>query len=228
MADLLQSGGQKKHPLLPEGLHRWIITHDDSWLFIVLYIGAAVVLSIWISLFWLVAVVAGHGVLEWIRQSHLHQRRRTILLEVLWELKLDVGLVLLALALTLYMDVVLGVVGLQYVARLGAAARSSARFLAWQRAIRGVLLSVDDIAQVARAVTINRGRSEGGEATITPPVTLPWGSWQGKWGKGDWIALSLMVLCLLLIVISPLLTYHTFGSAFTTVLAELHPWPGGN
>lgn len=214
------------------GLRQWIIEHDDRWLFMVLYIGLAVTLSVWISLFWLVAVVAGHGVLEWIRQSHLHGKRRMVLLETLWELKLDIGLVLFALALALYMDLVLGVVGLQSAARLGAAARGGARFAAWERTIRGVLLSVDDMAQVARAVTVNRGGGNGdGEDPAdaddaTPPAPLPWGSWQGKWGKGDWIALSLNALCLLLILVSPLLTEHTPATAFVTMLAELHPWPG--
>jgi hypothetical protein len=210
------------------GLRQWIIEHDERWLFIVLYIGLAVTLSVWISLFWLVAVVAGHGVLEWIRQSHLHQSRRMVLVETLWELKLDIGLVLFALALALYMDLVLGVVGLQSAARLGAAARGGARFAAWERAIRGVLLSVDDMAQVARAVTVNRGQADGEEEAPSWMAASPWGSWQGSWGKGDWIALSLNVLCLLLILVSPLLTAHTPASALATMLTELHPWPSAD
>jgi hypothetical protein len=146
----------------------WIVHHDDSWLFLVLYIGLAVVLSIWISLFWLVAVVAGHFALEWVRQQTLRSGFGNILLEVLWELKLDIALVLFALALSLYMDMVLGIVGLRSAARMAPAAqaglRSSARFAAWQRIIRGVLLSVDDAAQVARAVTVSRSDAAAGAA----------------------------------------------------------------
>lgn len=131
----------------PTGIRRWIIDHDDSWLFIIAYIGLAVVLSIWISLFWLVAVVAVHLAFEVVRQKATHEQWTTIISQALWELKLDIALVLFALVVSLYMEVVLGVVGLQGVARAGAATqaglRGGARFAAWQRIIRGVLLSVD-------------------------------------------------------------------------------------
>jgi hypothetical protein len=214
---------------LPEGLRQWIINHDDSWIFILLYIGLAVVLSVWISLFWLVAVVAAHFVLEWIRQSHLRHHWLATLAEVLWELKLDIGLVLFALVLSLYMEIVLGLVGLQSAARLGVAVRSGARFAAWERTIRGVLLSVDDLAQVARAVTANRGRGEPSTVeTAEESSTLPlsyWGSWRAPWAAGDWVALGLTGICLLLMLASPLLTDHTFSSAFNTMMSELQPFP---
>jgi hypothetical protein len=125
----------------------WIVEHDQSRVFLVLYIGLAVVLSLWISLFWLVAVVGAHLVLELIRQSHLQIGARRIVLESAWELKLDVALVLFALALSLYMETVLGVVGLQGAARLGSASRAAARFASWERVLRGVALSADDAAQ---------------------------------------------------------------------------------
>ena len=56
---------------MAERLRDWVLNHDDSWIFIILYVGLAVVLSLWISLFWLLVVVAGHFVLEWIRQRHI-------------------------------------------------------------------------------------------------------------------------------------------------------------
>jgi hypothetical protein len=217
---------------LPEGLRQWIINHDDSWIFILLYIGLAVVLSIWISLFWLLAVVAAHFVLEWIRQSHLRPHWRATLAEVLWELKLDIGLVFFALALSLYMQIILGLVGLQSAARLGVAVRGGARFAAWERTLRGILLSVDDAAQVVRAVTVNRGRNAAStlEADVSPPVThvSSWGSWQGQWGTGDWIAVGLNLICLFLILTAPLLTEHTYASVLATMLNELQPFPLGD
>ena len=106
----------------PGGIRNWIINHDDSWLFIIGYIGLAVVLSIWISLFWLVAVVAVHFLFEIVRQHTIHDSWTTIISESLWELKLDIALVLFALVVSLYMDVVLGVAGLQGAARAGASA----------------------------------------------------------------------------------------------------------
>lgn len=44
---------------------RWLIEHDDRWGFTIAYITLAVVLSLMISLFWLVAVVAAHGAIEY-------------------------------------------------------------------------------------------------------------------------------------------------------------------
>jgi len=215
----------------PTGIRRWIIEHDDSWLFIIAYIGLAVVLSIWISLFWLVAVVAVHFAFEIIRQKATHEQWTTVFSQALWELKLDIALVLFALVVSLYMEVVLGVVGLQGVARAGAAAQASlrggARFAAWQRIIRGVLLSVDDAAQVARVVAgkgNGNGAADEAEETAVIPAS-PWGSWIGPWGRGDWIAIGMGVVCLLLLALSPYLTDHTFQSAFVTLAAELHPYP---
>lgn len=152
----------------------WIIEHDDSWIFITLYIGLAVVLSISISLFWLLVVVAAHFVLEWLRQRHI--RRQGVLAEVLWELKLDIALVLFALTLTLYLDVVFGLLGLQAAGRAGAVARvgvrSGGRFAAWERTLRAILLSIDDMVKIARVVVARR-------ATIASAIVAVVGSRAG-------------------------------------------------
>jgi hypothetical protein len=225
----------------------WIVNHDNSRLFVVLYIGLAVVLSIWIGLFWLVVVVGAHFVLEWIRQAHLRDGFIPILFETLWELKLDIALVLFALALSLYLDLIFGVVGIGSAARLGAAARagarSGARFAAWQRTIRGILLSLDDAAQVIKAVLTGKKRpslavidtSNRVDAAALSPMTAEpepdearsgrWGSWGARWGKGDWISFGLGVICLLLIVFAPLLTHHTVASMLMTLTQELQPFP---
>jgi len=143
---------------MPERLRDRIVNHDDSWIFVILYVGLAVVLSIWIGLFWLLVVVAGHFVLEWIRQRHV--RDAGVLPEVFWELKLDIALVLFALVLTLHMEVVFGIVGLQAAGRVGTIARVGARggsrFAAWERTLRGLLLSADDAAQIVRALVMRR------------------------------------------------------------------------
>lgn len=57
---------------LARRIYDWVIRHDDSWLFTVLHIGLAVVLSIWIGLFWLVAVVVVHFAFEIVRQRSLN------------------------------------------------------------------------------------------------------------------------------------------------------------
>jgi hypothetical protein len=214
-------------------LHQWVIEHDDRWLFIVLYISLAVVLSIWISLFWLVVVVGVHFLFELLRQRHLHRRPGATLIQALWEIKLDIGLVLFALVLALYMELVLGVLGLQSAARIGAVARASsrgARFAGWERALRGILLSVDDAAQVARAFARNNSNVQEGETLPElPPIRTVaharWGSWAGQWSTGDRIAAGLIIICLALILLAPLLTDHSPGSALATLAEELQPFP---
>jgi hypothetical protein len=199
-------------------LRTWIINHDESWLFTISYVGLAVVLSIWISLFWLVAVVGAHVALEWVRQSHLASRPGSVPARVLWEVKLDLALVLFALALTAYLEVILGVAGLGGAARLGI--QSGARLAGWARVLRGVLLSLDDAAQVAR-VALARG--SGPEDTDEPgTAAAPW----TRWSVGDHIAIWLGVVCVVLIFAAPALTDHTYASLWPTLLAELHPAPG--
>jgi hypothetical protein len=225
--------GAPAQPGTLQSVWNWIVEHDDSKLFIVLYIGLAVVLSIWISLFWLVAVVAVHGAFELVRQSHHHRGGGRIALEAAWELKLDVALVLLALVLALYMEMVLGVVGLQGAARLGAASRAAPRIAGWERTLRGLLLSVDDAAQVARAASVrNRAREVGEAAVIATAVESPsgasrsrWGSWGAPYGIGAWISLGLGVIGGVLILVAPWFTPHTAASAIATLAAELRPFP---
>jgi hypothetical protein len=231
-------------------VHTWIIQHDDKWLFVILYVSLAVVLSIWISLFWLVFVVGIHIVFESIRQVHLQKKPGRVITEVLWEVKLDLALVIFALALSIYMEMVVEAVSLGLAARLAALSRTSrvasllqgglrggVRFAGWQQAFRGVLLSVDDLAQIARAF----GRRKSGESDLTEtvpeaaavvePITLEnlstskWGSWGETWGKGDWISVGMAVIFLVLILASPWLTDHTAGSALAVLAEELHPFP---
>lgn len=221
---------QTSPPNILQQFHAWILKHDDSKLFIVLYIGLAVVLSIAVGIFWLVVVVSVHFGFELIRQRNQHESWRRVFAEAFWELKLDIALVLFAFVISLYMDIVLGAAGLGGASRLGAAAaRSGARFAAWQRIIRGVLLTVDDAAQVVRAVSVTRkdknSPAEDIDEPETPPSSSPWGSWRGQWGRGDWVAIVLGVVFIALLALTPLLTEHTYPSALAVLADELHPFP---
>jgi hypothetical protein len=139
----------------PPTLREWVRTHDERWLFVVLYLGLAVGLSIFVSLFWLVVVAALHFALELFRQRHYRADRRSVVLHALWEVKLDAGLVLLALTLVLYIEVVLGILGVQSAARAAAVSRAGARMgtraAAWERNLRTFLLTVDEMVRVGHA-----------------------------------------------------------------------------
>jgi hypothetical protein len=156
-----------------------------------------------------VAVVGLHGVLEWIRQRALGRG----LAAVLWEIKLDLSLVLLALALAAYMEVALGAAGLGGAARLGA--QAAVRATGWSRALRGVLLSLDDAAQVARMVAARNGASTAADTAEA----------RTGWRAGDHIGVWLGAACVVLILLAPYLTGQPPGELAQSLLAELHPWP---
>lgn len=235
----MQDAAKPAPTVSPGPLRRWVIQHDDSWLFIVPYIGLAVVLSIVISLFWLVAVVAVHFGLEWLRQVYLARSTNQnlsalqLLLRVLWELKLDVVLVLFALVLSLYMEFTMGVVGLGAAGRAGAmtATRVSARFAVIQRVLRGVLLSLDDLAQVIRVLARRKGNASEDESVtedIEPEPSyeeLAQPGWRRPWGKGDYVVISFGVICVMLIALAPVITHHDTTSMWITLAEELHPFP---
>ncbi|MFW5878653.1 MAG: hypothetical protein ACOCVR_02440 [Myxococcota bacterium] len=146
-----------------ERFHRWVLNHDDSKVFVVAYIGLAVVLAIFLGLFWLAAVVCVHFAMEMVKQLHQDRRLLQAVARSFWELKLDIGLVLFGLVIDLYIHVVFGMVGLGQLGRAGAQVATRAGI--WPRVLRGVLLTVDDVALVAKAATL-RGRRKAGEEAV--------------------------------------------------------------
>jgi hypothetical protein len=164
-------GIRLRAPALTPGVRDWARDHDEKWLFVALYLGLSVGLSIFISLFWLVVVVAAHFALELYRQSSRQATRRDVALHAMWEVKLDVGLVILAFTLVLYIDVVLGLLGVQAASRAAAATRATARIgaraAAWERNIRTFLLTVDEMARVTHAAVLYR-RGKRGRGSVDP------------------------------------------------------------
>jgi hypothetical protein len=213
-------------------LRAWMRDHDDKWPFVVVYLAASVLLSILISLFWLLVVIAVHFVFECVRQAHYRQGRNGVLLHALWEVKLDIGLALLAFAVALYVDVVLGLLGLQSATRVAAAARLGARAAAWERNVRTFLLTVDEITRVSHAaytLGIRRRRSAGPaatpESTVLPsPAVLP-PAWRLRWGWADRIGIALVSVGLGLILLAPVLTHHDLAGAIALMLEQLRPFP---
>jgi hypothetical protein len=224
LRDAFQGGAAIKHSHDSEmtrtrRLLLWIAEHDDSWLFIVLYVGLGLVLTMTISLFWLVAVVAAHAALEWfaLTRKGVRDCRGG---RVLWHLKLDIGLVLVALWLGLYLEVLFGLAGLGAAARAGA--QTAARVVAWQRTIRGVLMTVDEAAHVVKAVATRNGSKGARPATEPAGVVAPW---RRPWSRGDKFAVAFTSTWAVLILLAPVLTPHTVESALAVLAADLHPWP---
>lgn len=209
--------------IAPTPVRDWIVAHDDSRAFVLLYVVLALVLSIGIGLFWLLALVGVHFGFEYVRARHHGASARGAVAAALWALKLDLALVLFALTLSLYLKYVFGVLGLQAAGRAASAAqagvRTGARFAAWERIIHGFLITVDDMARGVRAVVVLRAQGSGrtGEVVVVQPeVQAP-----HRITRGDRLALGFGAACLLAIVAAPWLGYGSWNEALATLAAEL-------
>ncbi len=203
----------------------WVENHDDSRAFVFLYIGSALLLSILVSLFWLVFAVGVHFAMEWFKQYRLiSSSYYSITIRVFWELLLDIGLVFFALVLVLYIDIIFGIAGISASARAGTQgiAKIGTRFAGWQRIIRGLLLSVDDVIQVGRTVVSKNNASDDRPINETKSI---WGGWLLKWSIGNYFVVCFTIVCFLLLVLSPVLSNHNLCESVQIILTELHPFP---
>jgi hypothetical protein len=213
-----------------QSVREWIREHDDKWPFVVTYLAASILLSILISLFWLLVVVAVHFLLEVFRQAHLRRGRANVLLHAVWEVKLDIGLAALAFAVALYVDVLFGILGIQSATRVAAATRIGARAAAWERNLRTFLLSVDEITRVSHAaymLGVRRRKKDSPDATAprAPQPSLEVPAWSARWGWGDRIGVTLAASAILLIVLAPLLTSHDVAATLDILRRQLEPFP---
>jgi hypothetical protein len=220
-------------------LRAWIVAHDDSKVFVILYISLALVLSIAIGLFWLFFLLAIHLAFELVRSQHEGWRGLSAIGQATWAVRLDIALCLFALVLALHLQLVFGVLGLHAAGRAGMAAQAGlrgARFAAWEKVIRGILLSADDAVQGARGLKAMRRRQAAEGATPeplpevapppptrTPPQSSDEGS--GGWSIGDYVTISLAAACTLLILLAPWLGHESMEAVITVLADELRPFP---
>jgi hypothetical protein len=201
----------------------WVRDHDDRLSFVVLYIGGAIILSVWLNLFWVAMLMLGHFGLEILR-GHL-LKAESSLTHALWEVKLDVGLLLFALVVALYSDHVLALLGLGQAARAGQAARGlqvAAKFGIVERALRILVLTMDDVARLVQAVIKLRNKN-GQPAPAEPRADVNAQAEGPSPGWGDICSLGFAVACLLLILLTPSLTGASAAHVGTQVLQELSP-----
>ncbi|TVP82228.1 MAG: hypothetical protein EA346_03200 [Thioalkalivibrio sp.] len=115
------TNGNDSRPLADLGpVRTWIVRHDRSLVFATIYIALAIGLSVFVSYFWLLAVVAVHIGLEWLKKGYLGYRpgaHRTAW--TLWDTKYDIALVFLAFTLLSYTGIHAGVAGAQSASRIG-------------------------------------------------------------------------------------------------------------
>lgn len=220
----------------------WIHKHDDCWYFLIAYIGLAVILSTFISLFWLVVIVALHAGFEIIKISNETNNKAILLKKVLWELKLDIALIFFSFVIHLYMGFVMGVAGIGGMSRLGAGAaragsataratsatartiqsgaRVAPRFVIIQRTIRAGLMMLDEAILVLRGFFLGDKTKREKKSSKTKKAK------ERQWSFGDWFTISLGAISIILILFAPILTEHnTYIRVMHEVLEELRPFP---
>jgi hypothetical protein len=231
----------------------WIIKHDESRTFIVVYMLLAVLLSVILSLFWLVVVVAAHLTFELVRQSHYFPgQSRKILSESIWEIKLDVAFILFSFVIAVYIDLILGIAGLGEASRMARAGRlglrDGAEFGAFERGIRGVMLSADDIARTTSTALDRKGvKMTGRQEKVSSkaahadrmeklddyvqqavptgeksPAFVPTGK---RWTRGDLGTVAFGGLCVVLLVLAPWLVGFSYEQLLDIIVKSLEPFP---
>lgn len=197
---------------------KWVKNHDDSSLFVYTYIAAAIILSIAISLFWLVLVVMVHLFFELLKQYFIRDTYTGAIKKALWELKLDFGLILFSFVLAIYLDVILGAAGIAAATRAGAqsVSRISIRFIGFQRVIRGIVLSIDEAILVFKPLFSKR------KTTRKNGKNPDHNSFSAV---GDYLSLSFLLISFILIVFAPFIVDVDYSGIYETMLIEFHPFP---
>jgi hypothetical protein len=216
----------------------WLHTHDERWSFILPYVLGAVLISIFLGMFWVAVLMLAHFGLEIVRFRALGVP--TPGLHGLWHTKLDFGLVLVALAIAVYAQALFAVLGAGYAAR---GAQVAARFGVVQRTLRVALLTFDEVLLFARAVWRATRRAPAGAAAAPPPRpacpveaqahdaaqaqarerALGINPWRYA-NTGDWVSLALAPACVLAILAAPAVTGHDAQAIVEILLHELRPW----
>lgn len=122
----------------------WISDHDERWSFILPYMALAIILSVFVSLFWLVVLLGIHAYIE--------HRRFPSWGATLMAVQLDIALIIAAVTMEVYLGYAVGLIGAGHAARGGTLVitRILSRVPAWQHILKAVLYSLDDFLQLVR------------------------------------------------------------------------------
>jgi hypothetical protein len=210
---------------VPQGttapIGRWCMEHDERNSFVFTYIALSIVLSVMAGLFWLVMLVGVHFALELYRNRELARASRVA--HATFGIKLDVTLVLMALALSLYMDLLFAALGLRALPRAGAAVgRLSGRLPSLRRIVRAALLLTDEVVRIAAYITAARGIS--GAKSGSSVVWKPHSPWTASWNVGTRVIMGLGVMALLLLLAAPWLSGHGLDGTLAILIDELSPF----
>lgn len=214
---------------MKQNLIDWVRDHDDRWSFVALYVGGAIILSVFTNLFWVSMLMAGNFLLK-VYRNRLVGKPYPVL-SSLWQIKLDIALILFSLALGLYTGELIAALGLSQAARAGQAVRGlqmATRFGLIERALKVVLMTVDDFARLVGAIAKALRNKKNATVRITsemvpePEADEPDRPWE-KWGKGDVFTFLFGGICVTLILLAPTLTGLDPAVVVTHIVTELSP-----
>ncbi len=192
---------ESSRPIGP--LHHWMVHHDDSRLFLVGFVVLSIVLTLWISLSWLFVMVGLHFVLECVKKHYDGAGRPLrIMAWVVWDIKLDLLLVVIALVLALYTSVTLGVAGIGGATRLSVFGFRLGRLTRLSQSLRGLRmllpLPMKDVVLASRIACVRKldrreilkrratvyipGPRDRARARRIASVRYPW---HGRWTMAD-------------------------------------------
>ena len=230
-------------------VRQWILSHDERLSFAAAYVVLAVGLSLFVSLFWLLVLVAIHVFLEWLKKRyHGYEGRGHAAIWTVWDTKLDLALAMLAFVLAAYAGVSFGVAGAQSAGRAGVLASrlgpltrgfAAARVVLFRLwfAARIIIIRKADMARAAargrlaeQQAAANANQDAAAELErqkaankMGPIPTVP--PWKMDWTRGDWIALVFISFNIILLFINPIITDQTIVGMFEGFREQLHPWP---
>ena len=233
---------------------RWIVLHDRSVIFALAYVSLTIFLSVYVSYFWLVALVGLHVALEWLKKGYLgYQRGLHRAAWTVWDTKFDIALIFLALTLLSYTGVGAGVAGAQSATRVGLMggkfsalwvriAPLLARFARFGVVLRAMGIRAVDLFFSARVILFRKAdmaRASKQEAFLEQnpqtgahqPVPEDSGKipshlpWQRALGGYGWFAVLLVVVNSVAVLLAPVVTEHTYPTLLQTLAAKFHPWP---
>ncbi len=232
-------------------VREWVLHHDERLSFAAAYVALAVSLSLFVSLFWLLVLVAIHLVLEWLKKRYRgYEGRGHAAIWTVWDVKLDLALALLAFVLAAYSGVTFGVAGAQSAGRAGILASrlgpitrgfAAARVVLFRLwfAARIIIIRKADMARAAAhgKLAEQQAAAEAGEDAaaklaqstandgLGPIPGVP--PWRTPWSRSDWAGVIFVLLNIVLLLAAPLITDQTVAGMLENFREQLHPWPQG-
>jgi hypothetical protein len=152
-----------------------------------------------------------------------------VIAEALWEVKLDVGLVVFALALSVYLPYIFGVLGLSSAGRAAAGAqavsRTGSRMGRLQKAVQMIAITLDDVLFLGRGFIGGKSAKDTAEAIMDPSYKRERTSWTQPWSLTSWGSVFFVALSIVALIGAPAITDETLSSSMTLILAEMEPFP---